>query len=174
MLIRHYYVSIDELMLHNWQQCQSGELRYLRRDMTHIVNEKRSLLRRIFTTSKNEIYTDENDLLAWEEIQKDFIARLGMPQHTKEFATVIAKHTKAIYKYLRADDEHPQKRFFLNDVSHWKNEIDRLLKTDTNTPKNTVEETLLTLSKAEGRQLTTRNTTVLEFHLLINRYSKNG
>lgn len=166
-LIKNYFTDISELMLFNWQHCQAGRIEYLRKGEEEEV--KQSFLSRLMKRNKEIVYSRENDMKVWEIVQKDFVDRLGMPSHSKDFAKLQEKHTKAIYKYLGANDDHPQKRFFMNDVVYWQNEIEKALKVDPNTPKNTIEQTLLTLSKMEGRQLTIKNTSVLDFHLLINQ-----
>lgn len=170
-LQQHYILRIDELLLFNWQQCQGGELVFLRRNTGGGFIQKKGFWNKLFK-SKESIFTQENDITAWEIVQRDFVERLGLPSKNKEFAQLQVKHTKAILKYLSINDDNPKKRMLLNDIEHYQEQIDQMLRTKENTPKNTVEETLLKLSKQEGRTLTTRNTTVLEFHLLIDSYGK--
>jgi len=172
-LQKNYYVDINELLLFKWQTCQSGngDFWVLRRSNEVTEQHNRKWLLGLFKKSE---CNEENDLTAWNLVQKSFVDRLGVPNANKEFADLQRKHTKAIYKYLSENEDSPNKRMLLNDIDFYQDKIDSLLKVGENTPKNTVEETLLTLSKGEGMKLTTHNTTVLDFHLLLEKYKNNG
>ncbi len=172
-LNQEYFVSIDELLLFNWQKCQGGELAYLRKNMKSKFVPAQGFWNKL-RKKKTAFYNEYNDVKAWELVQSDFVERLGIPNKNKEFAQLQVKHTKAILKYLSMDDSNPKKRMLLNDIEHYQEQINAILRTKENTPDNTVERTLLKLSKFAGRTLTTRNTTVLEFHLLIDEYSNHG
>lgn len=172
ILNKHYFVDINELLLCKWQVCQNGngDFWVLRRSIKEQPQTKRSS----WFKPVKEVYNEENDIAAWNLVQKSFVDRLGVPNANKEFANLQRSHTKAIYKYLATEDRNPNKRMLLNDIDFWQDKINGFLKTSENTPKNTVEETLLTLSKGEGMKLTVNNTTVLDFHLLIEKYKNNG
>lgn len=148
---QNYFVEIDEFLLHNWRKCGEGKLGYTRR----IWN----------------VGTPEEDAEAWQLLQVDFTRRFGVPMANIRMAELKAKHAKSIFKYLAEPADSPQKEFLTTNIAIYEDKLQAMLADKGDA--NSVDSTLLTLSRLEGMRLTPRTITVVEFHLLIQKHS-NG
>lgn len=145
-----YYTEIDEMPLHNWLKCQSGKLAYCR-----LVWNKG---------------TDIKDAAAWEALNDDFIAKVGLGKSQEEYYRLIDQETNAICDYLATPEEDPKKRFKLNRIDALKAKISEIRSSSTDFD---IEKTLIILS-GNGPQINARDISVLRFHKMIELHGEKS
>lgn len=146
-----YFVSVDELLVFNWLKCMEGKLEFMRRDLSHGA--------------------PETDVMAWREFLADHLTRIGLSNQQQRFNLLKEKHTFAILRWVAEEIDSPRKPMYFMEAEQIQDELDFFLQSYGNDNEEgdesmKVGKTLARLSNRHKRSINSRNTTVMELHIL--------
>lgn len=145
-----YFVSVDELLVFNWLRCLADDLTFLRRNLLD--------------------GTPEDDAAAWREFREDHLKRIGQTTEQDRFNRLKDKHTNCMLKWVAEPMDSPMKPVLFMDMEQAQDALDYFLKAYADNNENfdsmKVEKTMAKLSNKFSRSISTRNTTVMELHVL--------
>lgn len=139
-----YYLSIDELPIHNWYKCLSGELKFVRR---------------------SENGSEQKDLEVWERLHDEYIKEFGLSKVHAKILKVIKQKALIELEYVITGD-----KFKLTLIQM---EEERL-KSMVNTTGSgvTIEQMMIHMSKWLGQWIKPKEISVKEFFTLQKEYER--
>ena len=139
----HIWESIDDMILYDWMKCLNGELKY--------VSKKRK-----------EHATNQD---AWEKLYDQYLATYGLGEKFEKYLKLLQKKAMLQCDYVITRD-----RFKLNEIEVQQAKIDSMQMHFGD--GQTIQETLIYLSKWLGYKVDIKSTTVREYYDLIENYGK--
>ena len=146
MSSENYYHSINEMSLYNWKECQSGDLRFVRLDVTN----------------GNEI----DDSKCWDEVYNSFIQKFGLSKKLNEYLRQKNNLTKKYKEFAISGD-----RFVLNEINTIKERISDLEK---QTGGGSIDDAVFYVSKSFGNFINEKKVTVVQFYTAYNKLVEDG
>ena len=136
--------SIDQMPLHNWIQCNNGDLSYL------IIEGKIS---------------DEKLIEAWEKIYDQYLLRFGLNKKYERYLQAMVKRAELQTDYVITKD-----KFKLTEIEIQNAKIANLEAHFGS--GETIEVVLVYVSKWLGYRINTREISVLEYFVILDEYGK--
>lgn len=138
-----FWESIDEMPLFDWRKCMDGNIEFVNKEQKqHEANEKQ-----------------------WIKLHDQYLKKFGIGEKFKKYLKLIRE--KAL---LECDYVITKERFKLTEIDIMKTKIDALQMNFGN--GQTIEQSLIHLSKWLGYGLKIKETTVVEFYTIVNEYGK--
>ena len=139
-----YYLSIEDLPIYNWYKCLGGEIKFVR---------------------KAEKGTEQNDLIAWEQLHDEYIKEFGLSKVHAKILKVIKDKAIQELEYVITGD-----RFKLTLIEMEETRLRNILNTAGGGVS--IEEMLIHMSKWLGQWIKTKEISVKEFFTLQREYER--
>lgn len=169
-----YYLKVDNCILKAWRRANEGDLSALRMPLGYDIPEK------VKKKLESE-QTAENDILAWEQIQDDFIRVIGIGERYKSFLDLLSKRANLQLQYLKSAVKRKLDDGSIIIIRDRK----LLVRIEILTAKIkqyhvtaghniAMNRMLIKLGKMHGNFIRETEITVVDYHNLIEEYSNNG
>ena len=139
-----YYQSIEDLPIYNWYKCLGGEIKFVR------------------MAQKG---TEQNDLIAWEQLHDEYIKEFGLSKVHAKILKVIKDKAIQELEYVITGD-----RFKLTLIEMEETRLRNILNTAGGGVG--IEEMLIHMSKWLGQWIKTKEISVKEFFTLQREYER--
>jgi len=145
-----YYLKVDDCPLYAWRKAHDGDLTALRKKGGN----------------------KESDSKAFDELYKDFIAKIGFSKEFKEYLDLIQRKTELQFQYMESEKNGIRNRFLLNKINAVLVKLEKYQNLEVS--KQTITSVLLKLGKMQGYHIKEREITILEYYELIKDYTDGG
>ena len=141
---KSYYDSIKDIILENWWQVQTGNLKYTRKNIN--------------------IGTKKQDEKAYEKINDSYLEEFGMDKTQKEIIELQRR-----IAILQCDFVIEEQRFLQNEIKRLQVEILELL---TNTNGQDRDGLVIHLEKWLGFRINEKEITANKFYKIVREFEK--
>lgn len=144
----NYYDKIEDLPLYNWIKITNGELNYCRLDLS--------------------IGNNDDDLKYFDLISDDNYKYFGLGSEYLNLLDIQLQLSEIRLDFVITGDN-----FLKNKISMLETEIEDIINKDLGND-NSIDETIIYLSKWMGSRINPRETTVKEFRTMISLLKKES